>query len=247
MKINKIIAGLLITTGVLFADELTIAFGQYRPPFILEKSKKGLEIDICRLALAYKGHTMKIHHMPNKRLQNVLKNRTELDGAASVRKDKEDGFYYVDKFIYYDNYAVSKKKSNFTINKVLDLVSYKVLAWQNAYRDLGDEFFNIFNPDSKIKHNKYQEHYNQTSQITMFWAGRADTIIIDKTIFGWHRIQLNKKYNTSDEIIYHNIFSGKTYFQVAFRDKKIASDFQEGLNNIKETGEYDKLYKKYIQ
>ena len=230
------------------ADELRVGFGQDKPPFVIGKSKTGLEIDIFREALAYKGHSMEVNHMPNKRLQIALLENPDIDAVATVRQDAGDGLYYVDEFMYFDNYAISKMEDNLDINNVSDLKGKSVITWQNAYRDLGPEFEETFKPNPPEEYkSKYREHPSQEGQNLMFWGDRAEVIVIDKTIFGWYRQQLSDRTDTTPEVAFHSIFSGRTYFQAAFKSEALAQDFEEGLMHLKETGRYDELYNKYTQ
>lgn len=250
-RINLLIAviGMILTfSAKIWSDELTIAFGQDKPPFVIGKTKTGLEIDIFREALEYKGHSMKVLHLPNRRLQRALIAENEIDGVATVRQVPGDGLYYVEKFVYFQNYAITKARDGLEINKVADLIGLSVVAWQNAYRDLGPEFESAFQPYPPEEYKKlYRELHSQESQHLMFWKNRAKVIVTDKTIFEWYRKQLGKELNTTPEVIYHSIFSGKTYFQAAFRSEQLAKDFDEGLKHIKNKGRYNQLYNKYIK
>ncbi len=231
-----------------WAYELRVGFGQDKPPFVIGRTKTGLEIDIFREALAYKGHSMEVRHMPNKRLQIALLSEQSIDAVATVRQVPGDGLFFVDEFIYFDNYAISKVEDNLEINGVSDLIGLRVVTWQNAYRDLGPEFESIFKPSPPEGYkNLYTEHASQEGQNLMFWGDRAEVIVIDKTIFGWYRQQLSDVTDTTPEVTFHNIFSGRTYYQAAFKSEELARDFEEGLKYLKVTGRYAQLYSEYIQ
>ena len=228
------------------AEQLHVGFGQEKPPFVIGKSLTGLEVDIFREALAFKGHKMIVGHMPNKRLQIALTTMEEVDAVATVRQIPGDGLYYVDDFMYFDNYAITKKRDQLRINKISDLVGHSIVAWQNAYRDLGSEFEELFKPDPpKPYKSLYREAHSRKNQNGMFWLWRTEVIVIDKTIFAWYRKQLSKGFDTTPEVTFHPIFSGKTYFQAAFKNQNLARDFEAGLKHIKNTGLYDQLYQKY--
>ena len=226
-----------------------IGFGQNKAPYVIGKSGTGIEIDIFREALSYKGHSMKIGYFPNKRLPYALRNIQKINGVAGVRQTSDDGFYYVDKYIFFENYAISKKIDQLNINKIADLKGLTIVAWQNAYQDLGTEYYNFFKPygESHAVKTNYFEIPDQENQNAMFWAGRAKIIIVDKAIFAYYKILLGKKHNTSIDVKYHAIFSGKTYFQAAFKSRELANDFEEGLRHIQTTGRYEAIYKKYTE
>jgi polar amino acid transport system substrate-binding protein len=228
--------------------KLVIAFGMDKPPFVFDQEQRGLEIDIVREALKYKGYSFYVKHMPNNRLQVALLEMKNIDGVATVRK-KDDGTYYSDNYITFENLAITKKKSGLVINTIADLKGLRIVSWQKSYRDLGPEFEKLFSPDppnnSPYFGKQYLEIASQRNQNKMFWTGRAEVIIVDKTIFEYYRKELSKQFNTSEEVVYHNIFPELTHYQVAFRDPQIRDDFNEGLKYLREKGIYQKLVDNY--
>ncbi len=225
-----------------YSKELTIGFTPDIPPFIM--GEEGLEVDIVRKALEHKGHTFKIRHYPYKRLQIAV---TKM-GAAAVRKTEGDSAFYSDDFVSFHNVAITKKKSGIVLKNISDLKGKSILAWQNAHKDLGKEFEALFSPSVTLPYReKYYEIPIQQNQNIMFWKERADVIVIDKTIFLWYRKQLSDQADTAEEIVFHTIFDAKTSFQVAFKDKQIRDDFNEGLKYIREKGIYQQFVDKYIK
>jgi len=231
-------------------DKLVVAFGVDKPPFVFGREERGLEVDIVREALKQKGLTFSVEHMSNNRLQVALLTKNNIDCVATVRKN-DDGTYYSNDFITFKNYAVTTKKSGIVINRIPDLKGLTIVIWQKAYKDLGKEFETVFSPDppynSPYFDRQYREVASQENQNRMFWAGRAQVIIVDKTIFEYYRKSLASEVNTSEEVEYHAIFPGVTSFQVACREKKVRDDFDEGLKSIKENGIYRRLVETYIR
>lgn len=236
---------LVTMTFTCHAEELTIGFGMDKPPFVFGQEKRGLEIDIVREALQYKGHTFTIRHLSNNRLQCALLTMEDIDGVATVRAT-DDSLFYSKNFITFENFAISKKKVGIVLHKVSDLKGLHFAIWQNAWRDLGPEFEALYSPDSPDREG-YHEVSSQEGQNEMFWKERVAVIIVDKTIFEWYRKQFAGKYDTSLEVVYHDIFQEKTHFQVAFKEQKLRDEFNEGLRYIRETGIYQQLVDKYIK
>jgi len=228
-----------------FSKELVIAFSYDIPPFVIDKGTKGMEIDIVKEALKHKGHTFKIIQCSYKRLQiAVLK--MGMDGAAGVRK-MEDGTFYSNNFIVFKNFAITKKKAGVTINKISDLKDKNIYAWQNAYKDLGEDFKALFSPDVTAPYRKkYKEIPDQRNQVKSFWNGRGDrVIIIDEAIFKWFTKQLSTEIDTREELVFHKIFQSNTKFQVNFKELKFRDDFNEGLKYIQEKGIYQTILNLY--
>lgn len=248
-RYKYIIVSIIFIVSICLSEELKMAFGQHRPPFVFKENNewRGIEIDLVREALAYKGHSIKkMVHMPNARLA-IATSQMGYDGAASVQY-LDDGTFYSDPFVSYINYAISLKKDNLKISKISDLTNHFPVAWQNAYRNLGPEFAQYYGPNVEGAHLKrYKEFTNQESQNMFFWIGRANVIIVDKTIFLWYKAKLKTELNTSREVVFHNIFPQETHFQVNFKDKRIRDDFNEGLLYLRQSGRYDEIVNLWLQ
>jgi len=245
---RMVLAGALLlgAAAAASAGDLLIAHGLDKPPFVFGSEQRGLEVDIMREALAYKGHTMRVVHIPNKRLQVAIQT-AGVDGAATVR-EANDGSFYSDDFITFENYAITRRAAAIRLDSVVDLKGHSIAAWQNAYRDLGADFEAAFKPDPKSVYLKsYFELPSQRSQNLMFWHDRAEVIIVDKTIFLWYRKDLAKEVDTSADVVFHNLFPRRTHFQAAFKDRRIRDDFNAGLRHLRETGRYQQLVDAYIK
>lgn len=226
------------------AKDVVIGFGKNKSPFVIKETGQGLEIDIFREALAYKGHTLSVTHINNKGLLNSLI-LGHVDGVATAR-DSQQRFCEVDKFIEFDNVIVSLKSRNLDVKKVRDLTAHTLIAWGKAYQDLGAEFNSLYKPNSDGNFpNGYFEHHNQGSQNTMFWAGKSDLMAVDMTIFSWYKKQLSSRFDTDQAIKIHRIFGDKTYFPALFRDQILCEDFRAGLANLKKEKRYQQLFKSY--
>ena len=245
--IRAVILAFLGVNSALGQD-LVVAFGINRPPFVYQDKGKwiGFEIDIAKKALALKGHGIKSSSFfANKRLA-IAVSQMNFDVGVTVQY-QDDGSFYSDNFISYHNYAISKKRDKASIQSIQDLTRYSPVAWQNAYINLGSEFTRYFGPNAKGKYlENYLEFVNQDNQNHYFWVGRADVIIIDKTIFLWHRKRLAGQFNTQQALVFHDIFDKATHFKVNFKDQAIRDDFNEALKLLRASGEYQAIIDRYL-
>lgn len=225
--------------------ELSIGFTYDIPPYIIDNASKGIEIDIVRKALEYKGHIFKPEQFSYSELDFVV-TKNGLDGAATVQ-GKRDGTYYSDNYIAFRNYAFTKKESKLNINNISDLKGRSIVAWQGAYKELGPQFESFFSPNTDHPKTKYREIANQSKQVEMFWNNEADVIVIDEYIMIWFTRHLPKSIGSVDDLVYHIIFGEKTQFRVSFKDKAIRDDFNEGLKFLHSNGIYKKILNKYLQ
>ncbi len=237
---------LLTFNNMTQAKELVIGFTYDIPPYITKDAGGGMEIDIVRQALKVKGHTFSVKQYSYEQLDHVIK-KDGLDAAACVQKS-DDGTYYSDNFIWFKNYAFTKKGSGIKIDSISDLKGKSIVAWENAYEDLGPDFEALFSPDVKEPYrDKYKEIPNQKNQVEMFWNGEADVIVIDESILLWFTKHSSTKNAKVSNIVYHNIFGDKTEFRVSFKDKQMRDDFNAGLKHIREKGVYQKIMDKYLK
>jgi polar amino acid transport system substrate-binding protein len=167
-------------------------------------------------------------------------------GAVATAHSEDPELCRVEQFIQFENVAISLAEREYRIETVQDLADYRVLAWERAYQDLGDEFFQLFAPqhrDNRI----YLENHSQEAQVKMFWLDRADVLVIDKVIFEWYRKQLASQFESHRNVQYHPVFDSPTYYPALFRDQGLCDDFRVGLEKLKSSGRYQALYDRYIQ
>ena len=114
---------LLALLGIQCAlgQDLVVAFGTNRPPFIYQDKGqwRGFEIDIIKRALTLKGHNIKSSSFfANKRL-GIAVSKMNFDVGVTVQY-QDDGTFYSDNFVSYHNYAISKKINNVQIESIED-------------------------------------------------------------------------------------------------------------------------------
>lgn len=226
------------------ANEITVGFGKDKPPFVFGRDAKGLEIDIFREALAEAGYNLKVLHFNNEALVEAVA-MGRVDAVATARSD-DPQLCKVERFVRFDNVAVSLQSQQLPIRDVEDLAGQRVVAWQGAYQDLGESFYRLFAPEHSRDDRRYLEHHSQEAQVKMFWLDRADVLIIDKVIFEWYRSQLPPNFQSQRPVQFHSVFSFPTYFPALFKDKTLCDQFRGGLEKLKASGRYEELYGSYI-
>ena len=229
----------------VFADEITMGVGFALPPYVIQESSSGIEIDILREAFAVKGHTVKFEYLPNVRTLLFFE-AGKLDGTINVKKGTMLTGYYSDDVITFQNVAVSLKENNLSIEKILDLADnrFRVLAFQNASKVLGDEFSKVAE-----KNIFYKEIADQSIHSLLLLKGRVDVLVSDRRILFYHlmKARMSNKLNPEEQQLklrMHDIFP-PTKYQFVFKSEKIRDDFNEGLKVIRENGAYEAIIKRY--
>ena len=217
--------------------DLTIAISLDIPPYVMQQATYGLEVDIARHALRdYKLHFIQL---PYGELQKVI-SKGKVDGSIGVKFVDDSTYYSVD-FITFANYAITKKVDGLTINGIGDLENHQVSAWQNAYLVLGNEFKQLFSPESPQRKN-YTELADQREQVSSFWQGKQDVAVIDLSIFTHFSKEMG---HSMDEVSLHPIFPPITNYKVGFKDREVRDQFNSGWNELCESGKYDMILKLY--
>lgn len=219
-------------------NQLTLAVGLALAPYNIQESDSGLELDIVREALGNEGYTISTKFVPFARVKRELMGK-KVDGALTLTPACGIDAFYSDEHIVCENVVVTLEDRAFDIRTVDDLKDKHVVAFQDATRYLGDNYAHMAkeNPD-------YKEVANQTLQINLLYSGRCDAIVLDKNIFRYQR-KHNTRVDTTQPVHMWHIF-GPSHFRVAFIDKRVRDDFNEGLKKLRNSGRYAEIVKKYL-
>jgi len=223
---------------------LNIALGLGREPYVIDKNAiKGIEHDLIKQAFAMSDiDIVATHKLTVPELDHALDNFLSVDAAANVAADQSKGnYFYADKFISFNNVVITSKASKLTINSLLDLRKYSVLAFDGAYQYLGHEYLALFNP--QVRPDTYRESVYQEQQFNDLLTGAVDAVVLDKTIFQWFAAKAG--YADSDLFTFHHIFPDPVELGVNFRDKQIRDIFRHNLAVLKASGQYQHIIDGY--
>ncbi|MGI2196210.1 substrate-binding periplasmic protein [Shewanella baltica] len=237
--------GLLTLCGAQLgqAAEIKIGVSLSIPPYVIQETNSGLELELLNQALAVKGHTASIHYLPLARTFHELR-EGKLDGIINIKDGMIDNVFYSNVAITYQNCAISLEANHFNINNIDDLKNKQVVSFQRASSLLGEEFARMAKANSG-----YQEQARQVQQVYMLMKHRADVVVMDKNIFKYYLKQayLEGKLTEKDlkqQAICHQIFP-PTEYKFAFLSEQIRDDFNAGLKQITQDGSLVALQEKY--
>ncbi len=251
----KIILGIILFINLLYANNniklskdgiknnkiIKVAFGLNKPPFVFGQNMlKGIEPDILTEAFKIMGYKINSIRMTKNRLETILLKDTDIDAVSTISPNSSK-LFYSDDFTTYENYVITRKKDNLHIDNLNDLKYIKFVSWKDAYNDLGEKFYKLFNPRDGTNKNSYNDTYTQSDDVKLFFSGKVNAIIIDKTIFHWYK----DLYHNNEEYTFHKIFPKKRIYPVSFKSKKLRDIFNKGLKKLKVSGEYNKIIEFY--
>jgi polar amino acid transport system substrate-binding protein len=230
----------VIKVGFSFAKPPYVFAQQFDDldPYSTPNAPLGFEVDIFKAALDKTGYKFKPVFQTFARVIADLSNGS-LD-AAETSGDPQPGIFYSQAIIGCENYVVTRKSDDFTLNALSDLSSLKMVGWQGASTDLGPAFTTV------VKDNpNYFENVNQEAQYQMFSEGRVDALVIDKYIFQWWHNQHALRTGKKIDVVYHPLFPGVNQYFMGFRDKAIRDAFDIQLLHLRASGEYDRIIATY--
>lgn len=230
----------LCLSQVVQAKEIKLAVGFSVAPYIIQESDSGIELDIIREALAYKGHSMKTMYLPFIEIDRAIVDKGA-DAIATVEEKIGIDGYFSDNVITYRNYAISLASKNLEINNISDLKDMNVTSFQLSTKYLGSEFAEMAKANPR-----YREKEEHTLRIKLLFDGRTDVAIIDKNIFQYYSKVVADKTDITQAVKYHDIFPENKY-KVVFQDKALRDDFNAGLKHLRESGGYQKIFDNYLK
>lgn len=241
--ISAVLGGCLFIS-IAHAADVRMVFGNTLAPYAIPETSSGLEVTIIRDALAVHGHILKPIFMPQARGQMAMQNG-EVDAAerGSPKMLAENKFYFSENSaITYQDTAITLKKNNLVINSINDLMGKKIVSFQGATTYLGPAYA------AAVKNSPdYTESPSQINQGLMLFRNRVQVVICDEIIFRYYNKDNKMGVDLSQDIVYHKIFKPliiQTNNQV-FANKKIRDDYDDGLKQLKKSGQYDRIIKEF--
>lgn len=251
MKLKLFVAGAAATSilaaPIAHAKEVKVLFSFAIPPYVIKEASgdaSGFEYDIVKAALAAKGHTIKPVFVAMGAIPKMLKDQ-QADGAqrGSPELKETDGFFYAEEpAVNYQDVAITLKKNNFAINSAGDLKGKSISTFQGASHFLGPDFA------AAVKGNaSYSETSDEKRRVMQLYANGVQVYVGDLNVYKYYKAQATG-VDTAQEVVIHKIFAhgSQQFNNPVFRDRQIRDDFNAGLKQIKASGQYKQIVRKYV-
>jgi len=237
---------LLLAAGIMgsaCADEIVMAFGERIPPFCFPETNSGIELEIIGAALAYKGHVLKPSYFPFARIPIAFRAHAVAAAMTDLGEDMDKlGAHYGSPAVFYDNVFISLKERHLGISKPEDLRNLTVISFAGAARRYPEWLAQA------QKEGRYFEQNDQALQVLTLDKGRYDLVLSDRNIYRYFSLQLAKEKGIHLKPVEEHSFVklNPQDYRPVFWDARIRDDFNAGLKHIKETGQFDAIYRKYL-
>ena len=238
---HKFVKSLLLITAVLlpslsWAGKLNIIVGFERPPYVLQETNSGYELELLSQVVKLMGYDVNYIYVPYGRTQKML-SEPDIDAITTMTAGTESQTERLtDTYVTYHNSVISLAEAELDISKLSDLQGIGVISFHNATSLLGKEY-----RDAVANNPDYMEIAKQKSQVTLFLNERVHCIVIDKNIFNY----LIKQLNIDRPVVFHNLFP-PTEYKMVFKDPKLVASFNKNLAIFKTSPHYQQLQQKYL-
>lgn len=223
---------------VIAAEPLRLGIGTHKPPYVFQGEARGLEYEIVAAAAKRAGFAMQVVYMPMERLHWLLR-RGEIDAIATTNEQSGIEVFYSEPHIYYQNVAVALRARNYKIERIADLGSYSVSAFQRARFLLGSEFQQMAQNNPR-----YREEAQQIARNRLLYSGRIEVVVADMRILRYLNREVLDQVDVSQPLAEYPIFV-PTPYQVGFRREAQRDRFNRGLAAIRASGEYRAIERRY--
>lgn len=231
---------LFLSYSVGHAEDLIVAFPGNLPPWTLKSCDGGITLEIVRKSLHNSGHNLRVQYLSLKQLNDRIV--ADADAHAQVESKKVTG-YYSDELIEFNTSLISLSPNKYNIQNISDLYDKNIIAFPNASQLFGSDFQSMtqVNPF-------YEEMADQELQVVNLYNDKTDLILIDRNVFLYFR-NTTSMTNTSMPITYHHIpgLTEKSPTFVVFKQKEMRDDFNNGLRQLKNNGDYYDIFYKYTR
>lgn len=217
-------------------NEIAIMGTSDGPPYMIQASQSGLDIDIPRAALKQAGIKLELEFYPLFRAIHELQaGRIEL--TAPFFTAAPHGVYVSDSHIEYRPSIITLNNIP-KITKLSELSQYSIATFQGATGYFNDVFYTVSkeSPD-------YLEHYEMKRLVTLLMSERYQVVVLDYWIFR-HYLEQSKYSHLVNTLTFHEVLP-RVPATVAFTDEKLRDRFNEGLKEIKKNGTYQSILDKY--
>lgn len=221
-----------------------MGFGEKLPPYIIPEKQSGIELDIVREALAFKGHRLKPEFLPMARLALTYQNKNVDAIMMDVgEKISPPNGYYGDIPVVYKNVFITLKKRHLVIKKSADLKNLNI----NGF--IGAELRYPKWLTSLKKAGTYFEKNDQALQVQQLAKERIDAALSDYNIFAYYFYQADDLAGLKlSDFETHNVLNEDPLnYRPVFRSQKIRDDFNTGLKSLKKSGRYQAIFDSYLK
>lgn len=235
---------LLALAGAAHGASVSMAFGDNLPPYIMAQDHSGIEIEVVREALAFRGHALRPQYMPMGRIPfSFIEGKVDAIMIDVGENMEPYGGHYGEPPVIYDNVLITLKRRKLKLLKPADLKGLNIMAFVGAARRYPEWLQGL------SRSREYAERNNQAVQPLLLALGRYDAVLSDRTIFQYYSAlqQRADPQFVAPAVDEHALTPPDPRdYRPVFRDAAVRDDFNAGLEQLRKSGRYKAIYDKYL-
>ena len=229
---------LILVAQDLKSKELVLVAGLAKPPYVIPEQDTGFEVDLMRDVLASLGHNISMLYVPYGRTYETMKKvKADIGLTLSESHGVKSEILSIP-YVTYQNVAVSLLDNSIKLDKMSELQTHTVVAFQNAQKVLGQ----VFAQATEIS-PLYIELPEQRKQVELLLSHKVDVVVMDINIFNYFAKSISGS-SQADKVQVHRLFTPNHYSAV-IQDPVLRASFNQAFSKYILTAEYDKLLAKY--
>lgn len=228
----------LFATSCIAKEELLIAVGLSKPPYVIQKTNKGFELELIKAIFQTMDKRSQFVYTEFGHSKKMLKVE-QIDAVMTASQKMFEGHALLsNSYITYQNVAISLKERNLKINEIADLGNYSIASFQSADKVLGEAFAKASQASPLFLAIAIQKQ-----QPLLLLKKRVDVIVMDINIFK-HLIREMDLGDIDQLFNFHSIFPPSNY-HMAFKDPQLKQEFDFALDSYLQAPAYQQLKKAY--
>lgn len=236
-----------MSVTIASAQEVRVGFKDSKAPYVLAtkpyaptdydaRRAIGIEVEIWHRVLAGLGLTLVPRYMSYELMATQIA-EGRIDAAASLPTGV-DSVHYLGGILRLHNHVIVDGGADNPLTTLKDMSGMRVVAFANASEWLGNGFRAAI-PEFA----SYRELSDHQRQVRFLASRRADALVSDLGIFR-HYAKLAGE--DPARFAYYPLLGGAIYSGGGFRSAILRATFEISLNQLKQAGAYEAIYRRYL-
>ncbi|WP_218044870.1 substrate-binding periplasmic protein [Kiloniella majae] len=222
------------------SKEVTIGMGNFEPYYIAA-DETGIFTDIITAVFQEipDHEPVFVFGRPNNRLWQDF-SRRKVDAVSNLYDSIEVGGCRSEPVFRFRDVAITRAEAKFSFQNIKDLKGLNIIAFQGAKEFFGPEF------SAMVQESVFTVASEPGVQAQALWDGRVDVSVGDLFIF-LHSLKTIAGSGVPPNMFEVHDILPAVYSRMGFWDEHLCAEFNRALQKIKDSGEYEEIYDRYLR
>ncbi|MBM96467.1 MAG: hypothetical protein CMI09_11570 [Oceanospirillaceae bacterium] len=218
-----------LNLNLVQADTVRVAVANMQPPYFLETSGTGLDVDIVIETLARLGHQAELVPVKASAMDEVLASGVADVVIPQTATSHATGALLSQPYSARNIAVFTLAERKLPLASAADLSTYRVVSFDGASRFVGDAFRSVSSGESY-----YSETPRHHSLVDRLFSERADVVVMDKYTFDFFKS--NPRRVPTDRETTELSWFEPVPVMAGFASDELRISFDKALKTLKVTG-----------